>query len=298
MRVELEDAYAQLLQNPGVVFLIGGIDTGKTTFGLELVNRAMRAGMSCAYVDSDVGQSTVGPPTTIGLRFCRPDGEATLDSLRAADSLSFIGSIAPKGHLLPMVTGTAKLTQRAREAGCDMVAIDTSGLVEGVHGQMLKYSKLDLIQPDWVLAFERGGELEPIVGIARRFSPAKVLELGVGGQVEARTAEERMSFREEQFAAYFAGDVSRWRIKPTVFMPTLPPEFDLAMLDSLVVGMENGKGSCVGIGILEYDSAGEVLRMVSPVADGVRGLRLGSVRIEINGRSRGPVDIRQLFGSE
>jgi hypothetical protein len=38
--------------------------------------------------------------------------------------------------------------------------------------------------------------------------------------------------------------------------------------------------------------------MVSPVTEGVRGLRLGSIRMEPSGRSRGPVDLRQLFGSE
>jgi hypothetical protein len=107
-----------------------------------------------------------------------------------------------------------------------------------------------------------------------------------------------MTFREEQFAAYFGPGVSRWRVKPTVFMPTLPPEFDLALLDALVVGMEDGKGTCVGIGLLEHDPTEDILRMVSPVAQGVRGLRLGSIRMEVSGRSRGPVDLRQLFGSE
>jgi polynucleotide 5'-kinase involved in rRNA processing len=87
-------------------------------------------------------------------------------------------------------------------------------------------------------------------------------------------------------------------VKPTVFMPTLPPEFDLALLEGLVVGMDDGKGACVGIGVLEYDATEDILRMVSPVTEGVRGLRLGSLRIDISGRSRGPVDLRQLFGSE
>jgi hypothetical protein len=30
----------------------------------------------------------------------------------------------------------------------------------------------------------------------------------------------------------------------------------------------------------------------------VKGLRLGSVRIDIEGRSKGPVSLRQLFGTE
>jgi polynucleotide 5'-kinase involved in rRNA processing len=62
--------------------------------------------------------------------------------------------------------------------------------------------------------------------------------------------------------------------------------------------MDDGKGACVGIGVLEYDATEDILRMVSPVTEGVRGLRLGSLRIDISGRSRGPVDLRQLFGSE
>jgi polynucleotide 5'-kinase involved in rRNA processing len=83
-----------------------------------------------------------------------------------------------------------------------------------------------------------------------------------------------------------------------VFMPTLPPDFDLIRLDGLLVGMEDGMGDCVGIGVLEYDAGEDILRMVSPVTTGVKGLRLGSVRIDIEGRSKGPVSLRQLFGTE
>jgi hypothetical protein len=110
--------------------------------------------------------------------------------------------------------------------------------------------------------------------------------------------DERVTFRERQFAAYFEDGASRWRVKPTVFMPTLPPEFDPALLDALVVGMEDGRGSCVGIGVLEYDAGEEILRMFSPVTEGVRGLRLGSVRIDIGGRSKGPVHLKELFRTE
>ena len=38
--------------------------------------------------------------------------------------------------------------------------------------------------------------------------------------------------------------------------------------------------------------------MISPVTEGVKGLRLGSVRVDTSGRSRGPVDLRHLFGTE
>ncbi|MGH2748222.1 MAG: Clp1/GlmU family protein [Actinomycetota bacterium] len=287
-----------MLKNPGTVLLLGGIDTGKTTFAIELLRRAAQSGIPAAFVDADIGQPTVGPPTTIGLKLCAEINELTAETMREADLLSFVGSISPRGHLLPLVTGTSRLTSEAKSAGCRLIVVDTTGYVSGIYGQMLKFHKMNLINPEFVIAFERGGELEPVVGLASRFTPAEVLEVGVSPQVVPRTVDERTAFREQKFAAYFAAGVSRWRVKPTVFMPTLPPEFDLALLDSMVVGMEDGKGACVGIGVLEYDASEDMLRMVSPVSEGVRGLRLGSLRIDIEGRSKGPVDLRELFRTE
>ena len=298
MGADIEETYERLLGEPGVVFLLGGIDTGKSTFGVELLRRASAAGIQCALVDADIQTSTVGPPTTVGLKMCVEGAPLDRDYLREADGLSFVGSIMPRAHVLPLVTGTAKLVRRAQEQGARMVVVDTTGLVSGVYGQTLKFFKLDAVRPDYVVAFERGGELEPMVGIARRFFPAEVIEVDVDSRVVARTVDERALFREQQFAAYFATGVSRWRVRPTVFMPTLPPEFDLALLDGLVVGMEDGEGACVGIGVLEFDASEDFLRMVSPVAEGVKGLRLGSLRMGIDGRSRGPVDLRQVFRTE
>jgi polynucleotide 5'-kinase involved in rRNA processing len=200
--------------------------------------------------------------------------------------------------MLPLVTGTAKLVARAMAADCKLVIIDTTGSVSGVAGQLQKFSKMDLAPPDIVIAFSRGGELEPILGHTRRFTTAEVIELEVPEAVDTRSVEERTTYRERQFAAYFQAGLSRWRIKPQVFMPSLPPEFDLALLDGIVVGMEDGKGSCVGIGVLENGGARDTLKMVSPVTEGVKGLRLGSIRISTNGRSRGPVNLRNLFQTE
>ena len=295
---ELEETYERLLAKPGVVFLMGGIDTGKTTAGVELVRRAVAEGLSCALVDADIAQSTVGPPTTVGLKFCSGEEDLTSEALLAADELGFVGSITPRGHLLALVAAVAKLVTRARKNGCRLIVIDTTGFVSGLYGQTLKFHKMELAMPNWVLAFERGGELEPLVGIAHRFLSAEVVEHQVSPEIPARSVEERTAFRERQFAAYFTSHASRWRVKPTVFMPTLPPEFDLALLDGMVVGMEDGAGRCAGIGVLEYDATEDILRMMSPVTRGVRGLRLGSVRIGTDGRSKGPVDFRNLFHTE
>lgn len=298
MESDVEKVYERLLESPGVVFLLGALNTGKSTFGIELLRRANREGIAAALVDSDIEQSIVGPPTTVGLKLTGGMEEITRETLRSADALAFVGAMNPREHLLPLVMGTSKLVDKARDAGCSLIVVDSTGFVAGIYGQTLKFHKMDAVRPDSVIAFERGGELEPLVGMAQRFTPAEVIELGAPGEFEGRSAEERLTFREEQFGAYFAAGSSRWRVKPTVFMPTLPPEFDLSRLDSLVVGMEDGKGSCPGIGVLEYDQEEDILRMVSPITEGVRGLRLGSVKIDVDGRSKGPVTLRQLFGTE
>ncbi|MDP9067545.1 MAG: hypothetical protein M3N53_04225 [Actinomycetota bacterium] len=298
MESDFENVYQRLLESRGLVFLLGGLDTGKTTFALELLRRARAEGISAAFVDADIEQSTVGPPTTVGLRYTTGLEELSRESLRTADALGFVGSLHPREHLLPLVTSTAKLVRRAREAGCSLIVLDTTGFVAGIYGQTLKFFKMDAVRPDHVVGFQRGGELESLIAMAQRFTSADVIEVEAADQFSSRSPEERVAFREEQFAAYFATGSSRWRVKPTVFMPTLPPEFDLSRLDGLVVGMEDGEGSCPGIGVLEYEPSEGILRMVSPITEGVRGLRLGSSRIDTEGRSKGPVTLRQLFGTE
>ncbi len=84
-------------------------------------------------------------------------------------------------------------------------------------------------------------------------------------------------------------------MKPTVFIPTLPPEFDLIRLDGLVVGMEDGKGNCMGLGILEYREGG--LRMISTVAEGVKALRVGSTKVTAEFDTH-RIDLRELFVSD
>lgn len=296
-RVSHTEFVDRLLERRGTVALLGGIDTGKTTFGLSLADAARARGVPTAYVDADVGQSTVGPPTCVGLKYCNRMDTVGREAVGVADELAFVGSTSPQGHLVALIAGTGRLVQHAREAGCELIIVDTSGFIAGIQAELLKYYKIELIRPDVIVGFQRGWELEPIAGIVRRFSPAEVTILKAESTVEERSVEDRLAYREERLREYFQPPVSRWRVKTSVFMPTIPPETGLARLDGLVVGLEDGKGNCLGIGLLEYDASEDVLRMVSPIAEGARGLMLGSVRITPEGKTIGHVTLAELFGS-
>lgn len=295
-RVTQDALIDRLITSRGTIVLLGGIDTGKTSFGLSVAEAARAQGVAVGYVDADVGQSTIGPPTCVGLKLCQGLDKVDAESVAVADELAFVGSTSPEGHLLPQVASTARLVDHARAAGCELIIVDTSALISGVYAELLKYYKMDLIRPSSVVGFQRGMELDPILGVVSRFFPVDLAVLKVETEVVERSAEERLSAREERLASYFQPPLSRWRVKTTVFMPAIPPETDLAKLDGLVVGLEDGTGTCKGIGLLEYDKDEDVLRMVSTLTEGAKGLRLGSIRITSVGKMLGRVTVRELFG--
>jgi polynucleotide 5'-hydroxyl-kinase GRC3/NOL9 len=279
------------------VALIGGLDSGKTTLARMLIRAALAAGRGPALLDVDVGQKSVGPPATVGVRVVRSEDELEPDRLARADALYFVGATSPQSHLLPVVTGAALMLARTRSEGADFVVVDTSGLVSGVYGQILKYHKLELIQPDMVVGLQRGEELDPLLGIIQRFFPAEVCSLGVHPDVTPTSVEQRAANREHAMRRYFSDPLQRYRVKPTVFMPALPALFELAELDRLLVGLSDGTGQYLGIGYLEHSPEEGVLRLISPVAEGPKALRLGSVRLEENFRAR-RVDLRNLLGTD
>ncbi len=188
----------------GTVVLIGGLDTGKTTLSISMIRAALGAGKRAAYVDADLGQKTVGPPTTIGLKLVTSEDDLDRERLAQADACYFVGATSPQGNLLPVVTGVARLLTLARESlGADFVVVDTSGFVSGVYGQLLKYHKLELVRPDLVVGLQRGEELDPLLGIIRRFFATEVVALGVHPAVAPTSVEQRAANREDAMRRYF-----------------------------------------------------------------------------------------------
>ncbi|MEX0873442.1 MAG: Clp1/GlmU family protein [Actinomycetota bacterium] len=288
------DAIATLAAQPGRVFVLGAVDSGKTTFSRTLARAGLDAGHGVALIDADLAQSTIGPPGTVGLKLVREGADLAEDA--PPDALAFVGAVSPRGFHLPLVTGTAKLVMRAIEMGARLIIVDTSGLIDGVSGQLLKLAKAELCRPRHVVALARGGELDPIVGVLERFLGAEVLKLGVHPGIGMRSVDERAAYREERLKAFLGPQVYRWRVKPTVFMPVLPPIFDQSDLDGLLVGVDNGEGDCLGLGILEYRE--DALRLLTPVSEGVRALRLGSVRVTQDGKITERVDLRSVLGTD
>jgi polynucleotide 5'-hydroxyl-kinase GRC3/NOL9 len=287
----------RLVSSARVVMLVGGLDTGKSTMGRALAAAALEAGRRVAYLDADVGQKMVGPPSTVGLRLIGDRSALRRESLAVPDAMYFVGATSPQGQLLPLVVGAGLLLERAQADGADIVIVDTGGLVSGVYGQLLKYHKIERLKPDAVVGLQRGEELDPLMGIVQRFFPTEVLTLPVHSEVRPTSVDERAHNREVAFRRYFAEPLQRWRVKPTVFMPALPALFDPTKLHRVLVGLSDGSGGHSGLGYLEYTGEDQALRLVSPVDDAPKALKLGSIRVEEDFRVR-RLDLRNLFGTD
>ena len=291
-----ETAHDHLIQDltaqGGVVMLLGAPDTGKSSFARRLLESAVAAGKRAAYIDADVGQSTVGPPACVGLKWLEEADD--FKDIEAADELRFVGSISPKHLVLQEVMATATLVDRARD-DADLIVIDTTGAVSGVTGQTLKFHKLELCRPDVLVALQRGSEIEPIIGMARRFFSADVRVVGVHPDVAPASPVERSAQRTEKFARALAPPQHRWKVRPTVFAPSLPTGLDLHRLHEVLVGVHDGLGRCLGLGILVFED--ERLLVITNVTEGMKGLRLASLRIDPKTFETTPVSLREvMFG--
>jgi len=199
---EWERAAEAVLARPGVVVLLGASDSGKTTLARILTERCRAAGRTVGLVDGDIGQSSLGPPTTVGLAILSPDLPITPSP--RPQVLHFVGSTSPPGHFLPLILGTQDLVRRAIAQGADIVLVDTTGLILGSVAASLKWHKLIALQPRHVLALQRAEALEPILRLVEGQAALEIHRLPISSRVTRRSHAARRVFREERFRQYFA----------------------------------------------------------------------------------------------
>ncbi len=272
----------------GVLLIVGGLDSGKSTFGRYLYEQQRRLGRLAAFIDGDPGQSALGPPTTLtlwapaalGPSANTPDVEQALGAENGLIRRWFVGSITPSGHMLEMVVGAGRLVQAARQVGAQVIIYDTSGLIDpNAGGMALKQAKVDLLQPEGVFAIQREQEMKTWLAGLRRSRRTKVYDLAPSPAVRPRDRARRQAYRERRLAAYF--EAARPLVVEWPRLAVLPgaPRFRRQQL----VAFEDAQGFTLALGIvMEVDPPARRVTLLTPLDSlaGVQALHLGDVLVD------------------
>jgi polynucleotide 5'-kinase involved in rRNA processing len=345
---EWRETTDEIKTHGGPVMVIGAQGSGKTTFCLYLAGLFCQAGKKIAWIDADPGQPFIGPPAAISLTLF---AEAA-DLFKRKDPLlmSFIGNTSPVGRLLEMVSGLQKLYTSATSLAPDLILINTCGLVDGGAARELKFHEIDMLSPRYVVALQKGNEVEHLLTPHSHRAGLLIHRLPVSPDAKVSTREARQAVREQRFKEYFRGagfqeialhdvgvhgpglgtgerlgfrDINKLSkiLQGIVIHAELSADrlfllvdgeyagdelftakeqyhvrevvvLKSSELDHLLVGLNNDRNLCLGLGILRSMDVKELsLRLITPLRDvsGVRHLSLGSLRISPAGGELGQV---------
>jgi polynucleotide 5'-hydroxyl-kinase GRC3/NOL9 len=202
-----QQALDHLCAHPGVIMILGALDTGKSTLTQVTLHALQQTGRTVAWVDCDVGQSDLGPPTTITMTIIKPS--TNLEKELRPDAMRFVGSTSPSGHLLPMLVGIHRLVQLARQRGAEAVVINTTGMVHGGPARALNLHLMDLIKPDDILALQAQSEIEHLLRPMEQQQRCRIHRLPLSQKARPWSREARRQIRQEHFCAYFQRAQSR-----------------------------------------------------------------------------------------
>ncbi|MCY0868626.1 MAG: Clp1/GlmU family protein [Desulfurococcus sp.] len=217
------------------IVVIGGTDSGKSSFSTLLVNIAMSTGLKPGLVDGDLGQSNIGPPGFISLGV--PEKPVLWSSEIPVYAMKFIGDIRPQGYTHVIPREIKWLLNLAESAGCNITVVDTDGWVKDPGAVYYKQHLVEVVEPDVIVVF---GE-----GLSQYFKRYKLIgvevyELPEPSARKIRSREERRLLRSMKYRDFLANAPLR-RIPMDSILINGHPLFhgypvDASMLEGLVEG--------------------------------------------------------------
>ena len=209
-----ENLARKVVQPQQIVLVIGATDVGKSTFCRFLIEQGVTSGLRIGFVDADVGQSQIGPPTTIGLKVFSPNDSTDnpTEVEGEPDALYFVGWTSPERHLLQCVAGTRLMVDAALKTGADLIIVDTTGYIEGDTAVVLKQHKIELVKPTHLICLHRSRELETIVAPFEGNDTIQTHRLLPHRNVTSKSDDFRRKHRESSLRALLfrlrSGDVA------------------------------------------------------------------------------------------
>jgi polynucleotide 5'-hydroxyl-kinase GRC3/NOL9 len=274
----------------GTVVVIGGADTGKTTLCTFLSNFLILENRQVTVVDADIGQTDLGPPTTMAA------GDVTasvvnLSEVKPSERL-FIGLTSPGRAKTKVIRSIKRLVECRARTG-KIVIVNTDGWVAGNEAVLYKLQMLDELQPEITLGIG-GGEISPILQTGNRMA----LLVGSPDTIKERTRVDRRELRSLGYKKYLAGASLRvFRLDEVMLRYCLAsndldldrvPRSRVEDLKDRVVGFLGADGFLQEIGILkDIAHSSRTVKVWSRIQSTPSRIEVGDVKLNDDGRELG-----------
>jgi polynucleotide 5'-kinase involved in rRNA processing len=274
----------------GIVVVIGGADTGKTTLCTFLSNYLLFENRQVAIVDADIGQTDLGPPTTMAAGEVKTN-VTNLSQIKPSERL-FIGLTSP-GHVKGKVVRSIKRLVGYHAKPGKTVIVNTDGWVSGNEAALFKLQMLDELQPDITLGIG-DSDISPILQTGNRTT----LLVGSPDAIKERTRIDRRELRSLGYQKYLAGASLRTFRTNGVKLRHCMATGSLDLGGVSRSRLENLKDTIVGfldmddllqeIGIVkDIVPSTRIVKIWSRISNAPAKIEIGEVRLNNDGRELG-----------
>jgi len=266
----------------GRVIILGPTDAGKSTLCTYLVNTLVQNIANLRVIDADIGQSDLGPPTTIS-KAAPTKPIASLPEL-VPDARLFIGHTSPGYVERKLIRGIQRF---AAEDKSTLTIINTDGWIEDSDAIRYKSNLVSEVNPNLVLGLAIGDELQPILnGIG-----SLTMKVDVPNNVLKRSRPDRRSIRFDSYRKFLEdGTISRIELgEVQIITPKNLPSVtsgNLTKLRNLIVGILDLEEYLIQIGILMGIDK-DAVRIYSKQLPEIRRIELGRIKISTSGKEIG-----------
>ncbi len=274
-----------LPKRTGIVMVVGGADSGKSGFCTYLANRLMTDGCRVAILDEDLGQSDIGPPSTVAYATLTKPVTDLFDLV--PESVFFVGATSPVSVQDKTVEAVCTLRNEVlRRNNIDYLIVNTDGWIMGDEARLFKSRLASELIPGIVFCLETPSEIpsscpslgDALAGFRQERVDSPVL-------VRERDVESRRSLRELGFAKY----LEKARIKVVQLSHIKIEERKAQMLvaqggaEDLLVALYDAQKHFLGIGVVRaVDYRRRAIKIFTAVDQNPAFITFGSVHLDEN----------------
>jgi polynucleotide 5'-hydroxyl-kinase GRC3/NOL9 len=263
---------------PAVVMVVGKADSGKSSFSTYLVNALVNGKNKVAILDSDLGQSDIGPPCTVAYGYA---GKKVTDlyELQVSNAF-FVGVTSAVQAVSRTIEGVVTMCREIlQKAEADYVIINTDGWVDDENAVSYKLQLVNQLKPDLVVGIQGQEELGVLFS---GMSGVVTCCVESSVAVENRVSEKRTKLRELAYAKYLRDAKVRSLFSSYMEIQeknVIPKEPDKEK--GILVGLQDSKKRFLGIGImLEYNRDRRVMKVLTPVSSKPASIVIGRIRLD------------------